>query len=139
MYDMTRMCELVESEIAKIVEKGLTGANIELAYKLVDMYKDLKEADCMEDGEYSGRGRHYVRGHYSMNDGRYSMNDGRMMDRYGDDYSGAGRYGSKYSGAERNLDEYLTDYVGQLEGMMRDANPDERETIKRYIGKIKSM
>lgn len=131
MHSIDRMAEMVESEIDKIVDKGLTANNIELAYKLVDMYKDLKESGCMED-EYSGRGRHYVRGHYSMN-------DGRMMDRYGDDYSGAGRYGSRYSGADRSLDEYLTDYVGQLEKMMRDANPDERETIKRYINKVKAM
>ena len=137
MHSMDRMCEMVEAEIGKIAEKGLTANNIELAYKLVDMYKDLKESGCMED-EYSGRGRHYVRGHYSMNDGRY-MSDGRMADRYGDDYSGAGHYDSRYSGANRNLDEYLIDYIGQLEGMMRDANPDERETIKRYINKIKAM
>lgn len=52
MYEMDRMCEVVSEELMKIADKGLNTSNLETAYKLVDMYKDLKTVEAMEGGSY---------------------------------------------------------------------------------------
>ena len=48
MKDMKKLCEVIEQELHKIAEKGLTTSNVDTAYKLVDMYKDLKNTDYWE-------------------------------------------------------------------------------------------
>ena len=83
MEKMKKLCELIESELSKIAEKGLTTSNLETAYKLVDMYKDLKNTEYWETkGEYYDTVLMEMQGGYSQNDG-YSMMD--------DDYSMRGR------------------------------------------------
>ena len=66
MTDLYRIAdEILPQKIHELVaEKGLTTANIEHAYKLVDMYKDLKEvehweSEDMEEGRSQrGKARH---------------------------------------------------------------------------------
>ena len=83
MERIKKLCELIESELGKIAEKGLTTSNLETAYKLVDMYKDLKNTEYWETkGEYYDTVLMEMQGGYSQNDG-YSMMD--------DDYSMRGR------------------------------------------------
>ena len=87
MEKMKKLCELIESELHKIAEKGLTTSNLETAYKLIDMYKDLKNTEYWEQkGEYY----EYVLmemqngsdGGYSMMEDDYAMR-GRKRDRMG--------------------------------------------------------
>ena len=82
MDKMKKFCEIIETELGKIAEKGLTTSNLDAAYKLVDMYKDLKNTDYWET-----KGEYYDTVLMEMQGG-YSHNDGRMMD---DDYSMRGR------------------------------------------------
>ena len=83
MEKMRKLCELIEHELQKIAEKGLTTANLETAYKLVDMYKDLKNTDYWETkGEYYDHVLMEMRGGYSNMDDDYSMR-GRKRDRMG--------------------------------------------------------
>lgn len=88
MKDMKKLCEVIENELHKIAEKGLTTSNVDTAYKLVDMYKDLKNTDYWETkGEYYMAVLDEMQGGYSNNDG-YSMADdysmrGRKRDRMG--------------------------------------------------------
>ena len=85
---MKKLCELIESELSKIAEKGLTTSNLETAYKLVDMYKDLKNTEYWETkGEYYDTVLAEMQGGYSerdyaMMDDDYSMR-GRKRDRMG--------------------------------------------------------
>ena len=88
MEKMKKFCELIESELSKIAEKGLTTSNLETAYKLVDMYKDIKNTEYWETkGEYYDtvlmemQGG-YSEGNYSMMEDDYSMR-GRKRDRMG--------------------------------------------------------
>lgn len=89
MRDMEKMCEVIEQELQKISEKGLTTANLDTAYKLVDMYKDLKNTkywECKE--EYYTAVLDEMQGGYSQNDGYSMMDDeysmrGRKRDRMG--------------------------------------------------------
>lgn len=89
MEKMKKLCELIESELGKIAEKGLTTSNLETAYKLVDMYKDLKNTEYWETkGEYYDTVLMEMQGGYSQNDGYSMMEDdysmrGRKRDRMG--------------------------------------------------------
>ena len=77
MEKMKKLCELIETELQKIVDKGFTNTNLETAYKLVDMYKDLKNTEYWETkGEYYDTVLAEMQGGYSEN---YAMMD--------DDYS----------------------------------------------------
>ena len=94
MDKMTKLCSVIEQELEKIAEKGLTASNLETAYKLVDMYKDMKNTEYWEQkGEYYDYVLAEMQGGYShenMDDdyamryrkrdkmGRYSKNDGMM-------------------------------------------------------------
>ena len=142
-----KMLEIVCDEMDKIAEKGLTTGNLETAYKLVDMYKDLKTVEGMDeyydDDEYSqARGRMRAKrdsmGRYSRRyDDGNSYNDGerRYMDSkriYRNDHSMA----SKQS-MLADLDDFMADMHNKLKELKRDADtPEERETIDRYIKMI---
>ena len=142
-----KMLEIVCDEMDKIAEKGLTTGNLETAYKLVDMYKDLKTVEGMDeyydDDEYSqARGRMRAKrdsmGRYSRRyDDGNSYNDGerRYMDSkriYRNEHSMA----SKQS-MLADLDDFMADMHNKLKELKRDADtPEERETIDRYIKMI---
>lgn len=167
MKDMTRMLDVICDEIEKIAEKGLTTSNLETAYKLIDMYKDLKTVEGMEgyegysgyDGEYSGRGRRRdSMGRYtsSYNDGysgnRYSGRDG--WNDHG--YSGRGDKYARYLDQKESyrsnksadckqrlmdtLEDYMQDFTMQMEQLARDSDcAEERSTIRKYIDKLKTI
>lgn len=188
MMDMEKLCKVVETELQKIAEKGLSTSNLETAYKLIDMYKDLKNTeyweikseyymqemggDSQEDGyamnsygggnSYSNRHRD-SRGRYSRGDdhedygagmsgrGRrrshYSRNDGHAYtgDRYERymDSKNSYRAGKSPECKQRlmaTLEDYMDDFSAQMEEMLRDADcQEERETIERYLKKIKGF
>ena len=85
---MKKLCEVIEQELHKIAEKGLTTSNVDTAYKLVDMYKDLKNTDYWETkGEYymavlDEMQGGYSEGNYPMMEDGYAMR-GRKRDRMG--------------------------------------------------------
>lgn len=96
MKDMEKLCRVIEEELRKIADKGLNTGNLDTAYKLIDMYKDLRDADYREVkteyyleemGGYSQAGYEkdhslemYDMGHSERRKrdrmGRYSSNDG---------------------------------------------------------------
>lgn len=88
MEKMEKLCKVIEQELDKIAEKGLTTSNLETAYKLIDMYKDLKNTEYWEQkGEYyeyvlAEMQEGYSEGGYAMMDDEYSMR-GRKRDRMG--------------------------------------------------------
>lgn len=101
MEKMKKFCELIEMELGKIADKGLTTSNLDAAYKLVDMYKDLKNTDYWET-----KGEYYDTVLMEMQGG-YSHNDGRMMD---DDYSMRGRKRDRMGRYSRNDGMMHEDY-----------------------------
>ena len=42
MRDIKDLCARIEEELSKIADSGLTTGNLEMTYKLIDMYKDIK-------------------------------------------------------------------------------------------------
>lgn len=130
MRDMEKLCNLICDELDKIAEKGLNTGNLETAYKLIDMYKDLKDADYrMIKKEYYEQemgmdGYSEARRRDSM--GRYSRADGRMMPDYDRDSSYRGRRSGDhyvrghYSRSGGYADGYSGDYSGNYDRYMDD-------------------
>lgn len=119
MRDMEKICNLICDELDKIADKGLTTGNLDTAYKLVDMYKDLMDA------EYHTTKKEYYEqetdmGGYSEtrkrdNMGHYSRDDGRMMPDYDRDSSYRGRRsGEHYVRGHYSRDGYSRD--GGMDG-----------------------
>ena len=117
MEKMKKLCELIESELSKIAEKGLTTSNLETAYKLVDMYKDIKNTEYWETkGEYYDTVLMEMQGGYSerdyaMMDDDYSMR-GRKRDRMGRYSREDGMGGQSYArgrGGRDNRGRYSRD------------------------------
>lgn len=66
---------------------------------------------------YANRGQHYVRGHYSRDDGRAGMRQTRGM----------------YS-----RDDGRSEMMGELEDMMQDATGQDREIIRRAMDELRN-
>lgn len=99
MKDMEKLCGIIADELNKIAEKGLNTGNLETAYKLIDMYKDLKNTEYWDQkGEYYMAVLEEMQGGYSQNDG-YSMTD--YSQRRGQRRDSLGRY-SRDGGYSRN-------------------------------------
>lgn len=150
-----KMLEVVCEEIDKIAEKGLTTGNLDTAYKLIDMYKDLKTVEGMDD---------------YYDDERYSQARGRMrakrdsMGRYSRRYEGGNSYNDdgadyserRYMDSKRmyrndhsmaskqtmiaDLEDFMSEMHGKLKELKRDADtPEERDTIDKYIKMLERM
>ena len=150
-----KMLEVVCEEIDKIAEKGLTTGNLDTAYKLIDMYKDLKTVEGMDDyyddERYSqARGRMRAK-RDSM--GRYSRRyeDGNSYNDDGTDYSerrymdSKRMYRNDHSMASKqtmiaDLEDFMSEMHGKLKELKRDADtPEERDTIDKYIKMLERM
>ena len=125
-------------ELEEIARKGELGAgDLEIIHKLTDTIKNLDKIEMMEDGGYSQagdweiEGRAYNRGNsYARRKrdsmGRYSR-DGRMM-------HGGYRDGRMYSRAEAK-DEIME----KIEDMMDDADPKEKEILRRAMDQLEKV
>ena len=179
---LKKLEELVTKELEQIGEKGLTSANLETTYKLMDILKDIKEVeetneemkggDSMRYYEREGRGDYnygsmypmtferprmyggdmgygnYERGgsrryqHYSPDMSRFYEKIDRMMDFLEEYCMGKGRYhdgahsGQMVEGLEKTMYAVCT----LVESLMDSAEtPEEKETIRKHIQKIKNI
>ncbi len=136
--------ETLCKELDEIARKPeMSAGDLEAVHKLTDTIKNIDKICMLEEGGYSGageweadmrgtyghgssyanRGKHYVRGHYSRDDGS-SYRGGRGR------YSRDGGY-SQTGGKE--------EMVSQLEMMMEDASSDrERQAIRRCIEQLEN-
>lgn len=161
-----KLMNVICEELDKIADKGLTTSNLETAYKLIDMYKDMKTVEAMDEeyGDYSeysmaydgdssyarGRGRNAKRD--SM--GRYSREGGNSENSYRGGRSNNSYASARYSQAKmdyRNsragksevmdsLNEKMMELKNELQTMSRDSDfPEERQTIDKYVRMIESV
>ena len=89
-----------KESINKILEEGITANNLDYLYKLVDIYKDSKEVENMNYGNYGARRPGYD---------SYGDNYGRYYGEYGRDSYGRRGYDMKYRGddyTDRMSEEY---------------------------------
>ena len=94
---MEKLLRNVEKELEKIADKGISSSNLDTTYKLIDIYKDIKES-CYydyqtEDGSYNarmrdGKGRYMQSDEGRYNNSKYYTDDWNTSDRYNmDDYN----------------------------------------------------
>lgn len=127
----SKLIEKMTESINKILNEGLNTSNIELLYKLVDIYKDTKEVESMNYGESGRRAGYnaYGRGGY----GNYGEGS------YGE--YGRGSYGrqgrdSRYRG-DNELDRMYGEYGRYQES--RNRYGDGEETDKSFHYMVKAL
>ena len=138
MEYMHELKEKLCDELEEIARKGeFSAGDLEAVHKLTDTIKNLDKIEMLEDGGYSQagdweiEGRAYNRGNsYARRKrdsmGRYSR-DGRMM-------RGGYRDGRMYSRAEAK-DEIME----KIEDMMEDADPKEKEILRRTMDQLEKV
>ena len=90
MENLYKMKELLERELDGYCKRGeLSAGSLDVIHKITDTIKNIDKIEAMDERGYSGRyldddlrgysrgssyaRRHYVRGHYSRDDGRETM------------------------------------------------------------------
>lgn len=139
MEYMHELKEKLCDELEEIARKGELGAgDLEIVHKLTDTIKNLGKIEMLEDdggysqaGNWEIEGRAYNRGSsYARRKrdsmGRYSR-DGRMM-------RGGYRDGRMYSRAEAK-----EDIMEKIEDMMDDADPKEKEILRRAMDQLEKV
>lgn len=135
---MYKIKEMLCKELKEYAErKSLSASDLEMIDKLAHAIKNLDKIEMYEseDGysnhypdyderssSYARRGTHYVRGHYSRDDGR-------------DDYSE--RYDRGYN-RRYSMDKAKDHMMSKLGAMMEDADPKEREALKKAMREIEN-
>lgn len=141
-----KLCEYIE-EVGK---KNLDATDIDYLYKVVDIYKDLKEVENMNNyGEYNrGYGNYGEYNEY----GRRGVDSRYRASKYMDDMRGS------YEAYEESRNEYnrgnygaKEDGIKELEYMMHAAmkfiktikeqatSPEEQEVVRKHLMKISEM
>jgi hypothetical protein len=140
MKHLEELKEVVKRELEKFGKQGdISVSSLDKIHKLSDLYKNLCKIEMLEEeGGYSEgymddgmmHGNSYARGRrYAKRDsmGRYSRDGGYSED---DDYSER-RMGRGYS-----RDEATDHLMRQLGNMMEDADPKQRETLKKWMREL---
>lgn len=123
-----KVIEKTEKSIKKILDEGITTNNLDHLYKLVDIYKDAKEVESMNYGEYGGRRAgydSYGRDNYG-NYGNYGE--------YGRGNYGRRGYDMKYRGDD-SLDRMHGEYGRYMESKERYGAGEETDKSYHYMVK----
>lgn len=159
---MNKIKEDVEKHLKKISDEGVTSANLENLYKLIDIHKDIENEnywkkkeekymryydDNMYGTNYGRRGYgddNYGRGRSRDSMGRYKGDD--MMNEMHENYrryeEGRQGYGNNYGGNEsmKALEYMLELNTNFIDMLKRDAKtPEERQIIDEYTRKMGTM
>lgn len=127
-----KLAEKVKEKIQHIIDEDINTNNLEHLYKLIDIYKDAKEVESMNYGNYSGRGP--SRGAYGEYNEGYNEY-GRGYGNYNEYREGYGRRGvdSKYRGYG-HLDRMAEEYGRYSYGRERyGANEDTKKSLKYML------
>lgn len=135
---LDKLVNSVEKELKEIGEQGLNASNLDMAKKLVDIYKDLQEAEQLggnydmrgygkddgysnRGGDYQGRGRYYVEDDYD--------NRGGYNNRGGSNYNGYNRMKEHLDRINDGIEMY--DY-----GRERYQHGDSEERVFEGLEKL---
>lgn len=130
-----RVTEKMTESINKILDEGLNTSNVELLYKLVDIYKDVKEVKNMNYGEYGNYGARRP-GYDSYGRGSYgNYGDGSYMEYGRGSYGRQGR-DMKYRGDDE-LDRMYGEYGRYQESRNRYGAGEETDKSFHYM--VKSL
>ena len=135
-----KLMQNIKDELDKIAEKGLNTGNLETAYKLIDMLKDMENVEywkCKEEyystvqeqmeggysqtGDYSDRGKRDSMGRYSRADGMMPEYDrGSSYARRGEHYV-RGHYSRANGAGNDSYSEYMDSKQSYRNGKSEDC------------------
>ena len=138
-----KLCEYIE----KAGTMNLDATDIDYLYKVVDIYKDLKEVENMNNyGRYEGYGNYgedYGRRGYDTKYRGESYMDGmrgsyRNYEEARNEYN-RGNYGAKEDGLKEL--EYMMHAAMKFIKMVKEeaTSPEEQEIVRKHIMKISEM
>ena len=145
---MEKILQKTSEFIEKVGEQGLDSVDIDYLFKVVDIHKDLKEVECMNNygrenygryGEYNDYGRRGVDSRYrgeSYMDGMNGSYRNYEAARY--EYNN-GNYGAKEDGLKEL--EYMMHSAMKFIKMIKEeaTSPEEQEIVRKHIMKISEM
>ena len=124
MHD--KLAKKAEESINKILDEGITTANLDHLYKLTDIYKDAKEVESMNYGNY---------GNYGARRPGYDNYGRDNYGEYGRDSYGRRGYDMKYRGDD-SLDRMAGEYNRYQESRQRyGAGSQESDKSFHYMVK----
>ena len=139
MNELYDLCENLTDEIKELNKKGdISPTELDRAYKAVDIIKDIKTIEAMEQSggsyDYSNEGGYSRRGSYdSYSNNSYNSYEGGMSNaRRGRDGDGDGRY------SEARGRDAMGRYTSR-DGMSREgySGHEEKEHMMRQIEQMK--
>ena len=155
-----KLSKKTEEKIKEILEEDININNLDYLYKLIDIYKDVKEVESMNYGNYSGRrpgydsyGEYGRSGYGNYGEGSYgeygrrgvdSRYRGyghldRMYNEYGNYNYGRERYGANED-TKRSL-KYMLESMEDFARMLKEEaqSQEEVEMIRQTAQKIAQM
>ncbi len=129
--------------LEQVGNDGLNSTDIDYLFKVVDIYKDMKEVECMNNyGRYDGYGDYGRRGYDAKYRGDSYMEgmsgSYRAYEQSRNEYN-AGNYGAKEDGL-KELEYMLHSLVKFAKTIKEEANsPEEQEIVRRHFMKISEM
>ena len=147
MEYIEKIKKMLCKELDEYAMKGkISGSDLDMIWKLTDTVKNLDKIEMLEDGDsYDGysemREYPYMRGSsYARGRGRYAKRD--SMGRYsseGGSYDGGSSY-DDYSETRMDRrysrDDAKDHMMNKLGSMMEDADPNEREILKKCMREL---
>lgn len=139
------------------MKQKISGADLDMIWKLTDTVKNLDKIEMLEQGEegYSeargGRGRggrsSYMGGSSYDDDMMYSERRGRgrnakrdSMGRYSsDDRASYDNYSEERMDRRYSRDDAKDHMMNKLGSMMEDADPNEREILKKCMRELERV
>ena len=148
---MDQIINKTEEYIKKVGEQGLDSVDIDYLFKVVDIYKDIKEVENMDYGRNENYGRYGEYNNY--NDyGRRGVDARYRGESYMDSMNGSyrnyeaaryeynnGNYGAKEDGL-KELDYMMHAAMKFIKMIKEEAtSPEEKEIVMKHIRKISEM
>lgn len=138
----------VKEYLEQVGNDGISSTDIDYLFKVVDIYKDMKEVECMNYGNYGNYGRYDGYGEY----GRRGYDTKYRGEEYMDGMRGSyrnyesarneynnGNYGAKEDGL-KELDYMMHAAMKFIKMIKQEAtSPEEQEIVRRHIMKISEM
>ena len=144
MKHLEELKETIKRELEKFAKQGDVSVNtLEKIHKLSDTYKNLCKIEMLEEesemgGHSEARGRMggaYMRGSSYDDDMMYSERRGRGRNAKRDSMGRYSSEGGSYEGGYSRHD--AKDWMmSQLGEMMEEADPKERETLKKCMREL---
>ena len=135
MESLWDLCDMLDDEVRNIVKKGdISPAELESMYKAVDIIKDIKTIDAMENADYSYDYSRDSYGYGGSHRGSYDSYDSSYDGRRGRDGDSDGRY------SERRGRDHMGRYTSRDGHSNRGySNADDKEQMLQKIAQMKQQ